>query len=116
MENIKKYNKYINDEGIKKEMVKLYKLDSELFSEYIKKLIDSNNINEIDKFIKFFEDKNISISSNQFLWQQKYRIEHEKDKTFDVKDVDIDYDEVLEKIKIYNNQLEVIEKLKDENK
>ena len=113
MAKIKNYNAYLNDENISREMRKLHDLGHELFSPFIKKLIDSNNLEEIKKFIKFFEDTHTWCSSNQFLHQHIYSMEHDKEKYSDVKDVDIDYDDLLKKIEIYKEQQQIVQDMKD---
>lgn len=100
IDTFKKFSLNENDGYTDKErkIIKLRELENELFSSTIKELIDSNNIDEMNKFLDYIESKNIWLSSNQFIHRKIYEL---KDKNVEQKDISIDYDDIDRKIDIF---------------
>lgn len=78
-----------------RKIIKLRKLENQLFSSTIKELIDSNNIDEMNKFVDYIQSKNIWLSSDQFIHRKIYEL---KNKNIEQKDISIDYDDIDRKI------------------
>lgn len=103
IDTFKKFSLNENDGYTDKEskIIKLRELENELFSLTIKKLIDSNNIDEMNKFVDYIQSKNIWLSSNQFIHRKIYEL---KDKNVEQKDISIDYDDIDRKIDIFKKE------------
>lgn len=105
MKNIKNYNEFINenyDDDREIEVAKQTKinnLERELFFDIINNLINSNNVKKMNEFVNYLTGK-ISLSLTQFIHQQIYKL---RDKNIVPSDIDIDYDNLNKKIKLFKD-------------
>lgn len=79
-------------------LIKLRELEIELFLVTITKLVDSNNIYEMNKFVDYMQNKEIYLSINQFIHKRIYEL---KDKVSESKDILVDYNDIDQKINIF---------------
>jgi hypothetical protein len=81
---------------------KINQLERDIFSDFIKELIDSNDVQKMNEYIVYMKGK-LWLSLNQFVHQKIYKL---KDKNIKSKYIDIDYVDLDKKIDLFKKEIE----------
>lgn len=86
-----------------RKIIKLRRLELELFYDVIKDLIYSNNIDEMNTFVKYLKNKEVQISLTQFIYKKLYELAGKK---IEQKEIFVDYEDIDRKIYILKKESE----------
>lgn len=103
---VKNWEQFLNEnrDAELERQLKINKLERDIFYDFIKELIDSNNVDKMNEYIDYMTGR-LWLSLNQFVHQQIYKL---KDKDIKPTDIHIDYDELDRKIDLFKKEVDNI--------